>query len=69
MTLLHVLKSYAPQFYVACVVSWIVFLVLLHLTAGLFTSTGSSSTAREESRPASEAQSGCLEIEGIEICD
>lgn len=69
MSLLHVLKGYAPQFYVACVVGWIVFLVLLHLTTGLFTSTESSSAGREESRPAGEAQSGCLEIEGIEICD
>jgi len=69
MRLLQVLKHYAPQLFLASVIGWIIFLVLLDLSAGLFTAAPSSRGPYEESRSADEAESGCLEIDGIQICD
>ena len=48
---------------------WIILLILLDL--GVFAMTGKNTidSAREESEVSSPSQTGCLDIDGVKICD
>lgn len=48
---------------------WIILLIVLDL--GVFAMTGktTSDSTREESEVAAPTQSGCLDIDGVKICD
>ncbi|MEO1136869.1 MAG: hypothetical protein AAFW68_09720 [Pseudomonadota bacterium] len=55
--------------YAALSVIWVLFLILLDLGVFVVSGKNAGSPAREESEVVSSSQTGCLDIDGVKICD
>lgn len=65
-----VLKGAKPVWvYAALSVIWVLFLVLLDLGVFVVSGKNAATSAHEESEVSSSSQTGCLDIDGVKICD
>ena len=69
MMVLKGVKDFGPQVAVVLAAGWMALLILIDLGAFATNGGNEASPAREESSDAGQLETGCVEIDGIRICE
>lgn len=69
MMFVNTIKNFSPPLYLASVVAWVIYLVVLDLCEGATTKERAAPRPHEESEVIEIVESGCLKIDDIKICE